>query len=65
MSVLEQFSGLTSPRELSEWLARLRVALEAEIDAAIWIEVARREQMLGQTEEPPERLPGSVPDDLQ
>jgi len=65
MSVLEQFSGLTSPREPGEWLARLRVALETEIDAAIWIEVARREQMLGQTEEPPERLPGSVPEDLQ
>lgn len=64
VSVLDQFSALNSPRELGEWLARLRVALEAEIDAAIWIEVARREQMLGQTEEPRERLPGSVPDDL-
>ena len=64
VSVVEQFSALNSPREMGEWLARLRVALEAEIDAAIWIEVARREQMLGQTEEPPERLPGSVPDDL-
>jgi hypothetical protein len=64
-SVLDRFSALKSPRDVGEWLARLRVALEAEIDATIWIEVARREQMLGQTEEPPERLPGPMPGDLQ
>jgi len=62
VNVLDRFSSLTSHRAAGEWLARLRVVLEGEIDAAIWIEVARREQVLGQTEEPRERLPASRPD---
>jgi len=64
-NVLDQFSSLNSPRQLGEWLARLRIALEAEIDGPTWTEVARREQMLRQTEEPAERLPVSRPDHLR
>jgi len=59
-ATLQRFNSITSPADAGEWLATMRVALEAEIKPATWAEVTSRELQTRQSEEPPERVPSET-----
>jgi hypothetical protein len=58
--VLDQFHAIASAEDAGLWLAKMRGVLESEIDSAVWADVARREQLTRQTQEPREPRKGKT-----